>query len=95
MTDTKAKTATTKTKATPKATPKAAPKAAPKAEPKPTVVWYESRQPEPTQFDVAGYGSIRRFTDNHLEWRVNADDVERFEKNHFYKNSRVVRKRDG
>lgn len=87
MTETKAKKATTAKKAAPK-------QAAPKVE-TPQYVWYESRQPEPSQFDVAGYGSIRRFTDNHLEWRVNGDDVERFEANHFYKNSRVVRKRDG
>lgn len=57
------------------------------------VVWYESREAEPTQFAVAGYHPIRNFSNGRLEFRVKADDVERFEKNHFVVNSRIVRKR--
>ena len=69
--------------------------AAKRADPQPSIVWFESRNPEPSQFDVAGISSIRRFTDNHLEWEVAADDVARFEQDHFVQNCRVVRKRDG
>ena len=58
----------------------------------PTVVWFESRQPEPSMFDVAGLRSIRRYSDNHLEWKVMSDDVARFEKDHFIMNGRVRRK---
>ena len=50
------------------------------------------RQPEPSMFDVAGIRSIRRYADNHLEWKVMSDDVARFEQDHFIMNGRVRRK---
>ena len=43
-------------------------------------------------FDVAGIRSIRRYADNHLEWKVMSDDVARFEQDHFIMNGRVRRK---
>ena len=64
----------------------------PKKAAAPTIVWFESRQPEPSMFDVAGLRSIRRYSDNHLEWKVMSDDVARFEKDHFIMNGRVRRK---
>lgn len=64
----------------------------PKKAAEPTIVWFESRQPEPSMFDVAGLRSIRRYSDNHLEWKVMSDDVARFEKDHFIMNGRVRRK---
>lgn len=76
--------------------------AAPEAKPKPArkaskgsgdIVWYESREPEPTQFSVAGYNPIRNFANGRLEFRVRANDVKRFEQNHFCMNARIVRKR--
>ena len=57
------------------------------------VVWYESREKEPSMFSVAGIGPIRNFQSGRLEFEVQADDVERFEKNHFVMNARIVRKR--
>ena len=56
-------------------------------------VWYESREKEPAMFSVAGIGPIRNFQNGRLEYEVAADDVERFEKNHFVMNARIVRKR--
>ena len=64
----------------------------PKKAAAPTLVWFESRQPEPSMFDVAGIRSIRRYADNHLEWKVMSDDVARFEQDHFIMNGRVRRK---
>jgi|TARA_B100002019_G_scaffold266470_1_gene256816 hypothetical protein len=64
----------------------------PKKAAAPTIVWFESRQPEPSMFDVAGIRSIRRYADNHLEWKVMSDDVARFEQDHFIMNGRVRRK---
>lgn len=75
-----------------KAAPKAAPKAETKPEPKPDLVWFESREKEPTMFPVAGINPIRNFSTGRLEWRVKADDVARFEQNHFVTNGRVKRK---
>lgn len=69
------------------------PKAEPVKAPADGIVWYESREPEPTQFSVAGYNPIRNFSNGRLEFRVKAEDVERFEKNHFCMNARIVRKR--
>lgn len=57
-------------------------------------VWYESREPEPSMFTVAGYNPIRNFAYGTLEWKVKADDVGRFEQNHFFQISRVVKKRE-
>ncbi len=71
-----------------KKTPEKKPPAAPKT------VWYESREKEPAMFDVAGINSIRNFNSGRLEYEVDARDVERFEKNHFVMNARIVRKRD-
>ena len=56
------------------------------------IVWYESREKEPRQFDVAGIRSIRNFDNGRIEWEVPSADVERFEQNHFFRNGRVVRK---
>jgi hypothetical protein len=64
----------------------------PKKAAAPKIVWFESRQPEASMFDVAGLRSIRRYSDNHLEWKVMSDDVARFEKDHFIMNGRVRRK---
>jgi hypothetical protein len=70
-----------------KAEPKPAP--APKA---PEYVIYESREKEPSMFPVAGINPIRNFQSGRLEYRVPADDLERFARNHFVGNGRVVRK---
>ena len=43
-------------------------------------------------FPVAGISPIRNFTTRRLEYKVAADDVDRFTKNHFVMNGRVVRK---
>ena len=43
-------------------------------------------------FEVAGYGALRNFSNGRLEWKVKADDVERFMANHFVKTGRVVKK---
>lgn len=56
------------------------------------VVIFESREKEPTMFDVAGIRPTRNFSTGRLEWEVAADDVERFEQNHFVQLCRVVRK---
>lgn len=70
-----------------KAEPKPAP--APKA---PDYVIYESREKEPSMFPVAGINPVRNFQSGRLEYRVPADDLERFSRNHFVGNGRVVRK---
>ena len=64
-----------------------------KAPAKDAVVWFESREKEPSMFAVAGIGPIRNFQSGRLEYEVQADDVERFEKNHFVMNARIFRKR--
>lgn len=83
---------TTVTSMTPKAKAeaKAAAKPAPRA---PDFVHFESRKPEPTMFSVAGYRSIRNHSTGHLEWRVRAADVARFEKHHHVVQGRIVRRR--
>ena len=55
-------------------------------------VWYESREKEPSMFPVADIAAIRNFQTGRLEYEVDADDVERFEKHHFVMNARIVRK---
>lgn len=65
-------------------------KVAPKAEPK--TVWFESRDKEPTMFPVAGINPIRNFSTGRLEYEVPADDLARFEQNHFVMNARIKRK---
>lgn len=59
----------------------------------PQVVWYESRQPEPSMFDVDGIRPIRNFSTGHLEWEVPADRDENFRQHFFVQTSRVVKKR--
>lgn len=80
--------------AEPEVTEKAAApkKAAPKKAAAPEFVYYESREKEPTQFEVAGYRPSRNFSTGRLEFKVRGDDVARFEQNHFVKNSRIVKK---
>ena len=56
------------------------------------VVMYESRNEEPSMFVVAGLSPIRNFSTGRIEFKVQADDVERFEANHFVTNGRIVRK---
>jgi hypothetical protein len=55
-------------------------------------VWYESREKEPSMFPVADVRPIRNFQTGRLEYKVEASDVERFEKHHFLMNARIVRK---
>lgn len=67
-------------------------KTEPAAPAKPKDVIFESRNPEPLMFDVAGYSSCRDHTSTRLEWHVRADDVERFKAHFFYQTGRVVLK---
>lgn len=55
-------------------------------------VWFESREKEPSMFEVAGIGPIRNFSTGRLEWEVPAADVDRFMANHFVNNGRVIKK---
>ena len=55
-------------------------------------VWFESREKEPSMFEVAGIGPIRNFSTGRLEWEVPASDVDRFMANHFVNNGRVKKK---
>lgn len=55
-------------------------------------VMFESRDREPTMFTVAGVKPRRNFSNGRLEFRVRADDVERFRKNHHVNNGRIIRK---
>ena len=71
------------------------PKAAKKSAPKPKAddyVWFQSREQEPSMFPVAGISPIRNFSSGRLEYRVPAQDVDRFTQNHFVTNARIVRK---
>ena len=73
--------------------PAPAPSPAPAPAPKATgSVWFESREKEPSMFEVAGIGPIRNFSSGRLEWEVPASDLDRFTSNHFVNNGRVVRK---
>lgn len=56
------------------------------------LIWFESREREPRQFDVAGIRSIRNFNTGRIEFKVPAKDVARFEANHFVTSGRIVRK---
>jgi len=56
-------------------------------------VWYESKNKEPTMFEVAGISPIRNFANGTLEYKVHKDDITRFEQNHFVMNARIVKKR--
>lgn len=56
------------------------------------VVWFESRDKEPTQFEVAGIGSIRCFASGRLQWEVEPSDVERFTQHFHVTTGRVRRK---
>ena len=55
-------------------------------------VWFESREKEPSMFEVAGIGPIRNFSNGRLEWEVPASDVDRFMAKHFVNNGRVIKK---
>ena len=57
-----------------------------------TSVWFESREKEPSSFEVAGYGPIRNTSTGRLEWEVAPNDVDRFMANHFVNNGRVRKK---
>ena len=73
--------------------PAPAPSPAPAPAPKATgSVWFESREKEPSMFEVAGIGPIRNFSNGRLEWEVPAADVDRFTANHFVNNGRVIKK---
>ena len=73
--------------------PTPAPSPAPAPAPKATgSVWFESREKEPSMFEVAGIGPIRNFSTGRLEWEVPAADVDRFMANHFVNNGRVKKK---
>lgn len=66
---------------------------APAPAPKPTgIVWFESREQEPSMFPVADISPIRNFSSGRLEYEVEADDVARFSQHHFVQNGRVRRK---
>jgi hypothetical protein len=67
-------------------------KAAPVNAPEPDFVWFESRNSEPSMFEVAGISPIRNFSNGRLEYRVKPDDADRFSQNHFVMNGRIVRK---
>lgn len=71
---------------------KPAPKKAAPKKAEPEFVWFESREKEPTMFPVAGVRPTRNFSTGRLEYKVKAEDVERFMKNHFVMNARIVRK---
>jgi hypothetical protein len=64
----------------------------PAPEPEAPPVVFESREREPSPFAVAGIQPIRNFSNGRLEWEVAADDVERFQRNHFVQMNRVIRK---
>lgn len=73
-----------------KPAPVKAPAPAPIPAPAPTgTVWFESREKEPSSFEVCGIGPIRNTSSGRLEWEVPAKDVERFMANHFVNNGRV------
>jgi hypothetical protein len=67
-------------------------KAAPVKEAAPEIIWFETREKEPSMFPVAGINPVRNFSTGRLEYRVKSDDVARFEQNHFVINGRVKRK---
>jgi hypothetical protein len=88
--ETKAAKAPKATKAAPAITDLPKPAPAPKEPAAPVI--FESREKEPSMFDVAGIRSTRNFSTGRLEWEVPAEDVERFEQHHFIGIARVVRK---
>jgi hypothetical protein len=55
-------------------------------------VYFESREKEPSMFDVAGVRPTRNFTSGRLEYEVQTEDVERFMQNHFVTSGRIVKK---
>lgn len=70
------------------------PKKTKRAKPAPAMVKFESREAEPTMFEVAGYRPTRNFSNNRLEWEIPSEDVARFEAHHFCQMARVVRMRE-
>ena len=67
-------------------------KVAPVKEAAPDIIWFETREKEPSMFPVAGINPIRNFSTGRLEYAVDPDDVARFAQNHFVSNGRVKRK---
>lgn len=67
-------------------------KTEPAAPSKPKEVIFESRNPEPLMFDVAGHRSRRDETGTRLEWVIPAEDAERFSNHFFCQTGRVVPK---
>ena len=63
-----------------------------KAKAKPEVVWFESREKEPSMFDCMDINSILNFSNGRLEWEVPAEMVERFNRHHHVVMGRIVRK---
>ena len=57
------------------------------------VIWYESRLPEPTMFDVDDIRPIRNFSNGHLEWEVPVERDALFSQHFFVQTARVVKKR--
>ena len=65
-----------------------------RVKPATAMVRFESREAEPTMFEVAGYRPTRNFSNNRLEWEIPSEDVARFEAHHFCQMARVVRMRE-
>lgn len=61
--------------------------------PKPKKVYiFESREKEPHMFDCNGISSVRNFSNGHLEWEVEEDQVELFKQHFFCVSGRIVPK---
>jgi len=62
---------------------------------KPSFTGYVSKEPEPMMFDVAfpggGWTCEGRRNDGRLTWSVPSDQVDRFERHHFFKNGRILK----
>ncbi len=74
------------------AAPKPTAKKVEKAAPAPKVIWYESREREPSSFDCMGIKPIRNYSNGRLEWEVPSEMGDRFARNHFVSMGRIVRK---
>ena len=55
------------------------------------LVKFESRDKEPSAFEVAGISPTRDFSSGRLIWSVDKDDVDRFVGHHHVQTGRVVR----
>lgn len=65
-----------------------------KAEIKPSLLWYESREKEPTMFDWGEVGSIRNESNGKLLWKIKPSEKDRMESHHFFQVNRIIRKAD-